>query len=116
MDRETYVMERMRELLSNLQPFFAECEKKGYPIKKVRIMEMYPGDITTSFFVNVLTEWAGDRGFLDVAMILEEILADTLPKDKYDTFSGFIVAESEERFKKYAREPQYLQLSEPIGV
>lgn len=112
MDRETYVMGRMRELLANFQPFLKECEKRGYPVKKIRIRETYPGDVSTSFIADVLTEWAGDRGYVAVAMILQEILADSLPAEKYETFSGFIISESEERFRKYAKEPQYLQLSE----
>lgn len=110
MDRRTIVRGKMAALLKNFQPFLQECEKRGFPIAKMRFREAFPGDITTPIWADVLTEWAGERGPIAVGGILEDILEVTVPKEQQDSFCGFNVENTPERFMLYERPEPYLQL------
>lgn len=112
MDRRTAVKERMLQLRENFRPFLEECAKRGYPISQIRYREKMLVDILTGFFADVLAEWADERGPIYFAGVLENILADAVPKEKQVDFCGFNVQDTPERYNRFERpDPPYIQLT-----
>lgn len=109
MDRQAMIRSQMKELMTSFEPFLRECEERGYPVAKIRMQELFPGDATTPFYADVLTEWAPGHGSFGVSRILTDILDETVDKTKRTNFMGFCVEDTIERFMKREREPQYAQ-------
>lgn len=65
------------ELNQRLQPFFKSCAEKGKAIEKYTIEEAYPGDPTTSYFVNVKSAWLDTLSTSEALDILFDTLWET---------------------------------------
>lgn len=103
----------MEELLKNFQPFLTECEKRGYPVKKIRFSELFPGDIEPNIAVDLWTEWAPEKGwgYAQTAEFMQGILNETVPKEQQKGFCGFNVEDTYRHFMRLERpQPPYIQL------
>lgn len=112
MDRRLVIKSKMEDLARNFQPFLVECEKRGYPIKKMRMREFWPGDTEPRIFVDVWTEWVAEKdwGYTKTSCFLEDILNDTVPKEQQDGFCGFNVEDTYQHFMRYERPLPDIQL------
>lgn len=112
MDRRIVIKSKMEELARNFQPFLEECEKRGYPIKKIRFREMWPGDVEPNIDADVWAEWAPEKGwgYARTAGFLEDILNETVPKEQQDGFQGFNVEDTYQHFMRYERPEPNIQL------
>lgn len=57
--------------------FKAGCLKKGYPLIDICLEEAYLGDISTSYIVNIVAQWAKDMDCSAALDILIDILWET---------------------------------------
>lgn len=73
MDRE--------ELKKALQPFIGACSDKGRPIVDFCLEEAFPGDTSTSFFIQVKAPWIDDLSCSEALDFLLEVLWDTTSVD-----------------------------------
>lgn len=97
----------MIKLRKHFIPFLKECEKRGYPIKKVRFRQYGP-----QIVANVLTDWVVERdmGAVETSEILQNILYDVVPEEHLKHFFAFRICESEERFMMHRLANSKLQL------
>jgi hypothetical protein len=50
-----------KEQLKNLlQPFQRKCAEKGMPVADICVEEAFPGDISTSYIIQVKAPWVDD--------------------------------------------------------
>jgi hypothetical protein len=49
-----------KQLKELLQPFQAKCAEKGKPLTDICVEEAFPGDITTSYIIQVKAPWVDD--------------------------------------------------------
>jgi hypothetical protein len=71
-------LDQAEYLCQQLTPFVEECERRGYPVKNLRVRETFPGDHKT-FCAEVDTDWADDS--LKARHLLRPILKETTPEE-----------------------------------
>ncbi|GHT45119.1 hypothetical protein FACS189454_04080 [Planctomycetales bacterium] len=100
-------IEYTEQLESQLQPFIDECERRGYPITDVHIIEAIPG-VHNSLALEYVADWIidKDKNMDDFIAnnLIESILRETTPKEVHQYIYGFIPDLSEEVAKRWKAE------------
>lgn len=65
------------QLEVNLQSFREACQTKGRPLADMCIIEAYPGDVSTSYIVQVKANWVEDTDCSDALDFLFDTLWET---------------------------------------
>lgn len=65
---------KLKELL---QPFQAKCAEKGKPLVDICIEEAYPGDVSTSYIIQVKAAWVDNMYCSDAIDFLFDMLWET---------------------------------------
>lgn len=65
------------ELAVLLEPFQKKCFEKGRPLTTISLEEAYPGDISTSYIVQVTAPWIDDMSAYEAIDFLFDILWET---------------------------------------
>jgi hypothetical protein len=65
------------ELEVSLQYFRAACQEKGKPLADMCIIEAYPGDISTSYIIQVKADWVEEMDCSDAIDFLFDTLWET---------------------------------------
>jgi hypothetical protein len=103
----TRKLEITEQMESQLQPFIDECERRGYPISEVRIVEPIPG-VHKSFILECVADWIVDKekGMNDITAseLIEKILRETTPKEVHQDICGVLPDLSSEVAKKWKAE------------
>lgn len=73
MDRE-----KLKDLL---QPFQNKCKKKGMPVSDICIEEAFPGDISTSFIIQVKAPWVDNMDCSGAIDFLFDTLWETTDEE-----------------------------------
>jgi hypothetical protein len=66
-----------KELERELTGFKQECQVLGRPIEEMCLKEAYPGDISTSYFVEIAAPWVDELGCLPSIRFLFDVLFKT---------------------------------------
>lgn len=69
------------ELKRLLQPFRDECEKQGRPLKEIQLKEAFPGDISTSYILQISADWIEEIPAWDAIDFLFDILWKTADEE-----------------------------------
>jgi hypothetical protein len=77
------------QLESQLQPFIDECERRGYPITDVQLVESIPG-VYNSFALEFIADWAKDMGRIEAMHIIRTVLHETTPEDVHQFIYGIV--------------------------
>ncbi|MDR1963822.1 MAG: hypothetical protein LBQ50_08585 [Planctomycetaceae bacterium] len=89
----TRKLEITEQIEAQLQPFIEECERRGYPITDVRVIESIPG-VHNSFVLEFIADWLidKDKGMDDFAAIrlFRNILRETTPKEVHQFIYGIV--------------------------
>ncbi len=65
------------ELKNILEPFKVKCAEKGKPLADLCVEEAFPGDISTSFIIQVKAPWVDDMYCSEAIDFLFEALWET---------------------------------------
>lgn len=66
-----------RELKTKLNFFLRKCKEKDKPLEDICIIEAFPGDISTSFIIQVKAHWIEDMYCSEVLNFLFDTLWET---------------------------------------
>lgn len=66
-----------KELENGLQTFKKVCHAKGRPLEDMCIFEAYPGDISTSFIIQVKANWVEEMDCSEAIDFLFDTLWET---------------------------------------
>lgn len=69
---------KLKELL---QPFQALCAEKGKPLSGICVEDAFPGDVSTSFIIQVKAPWVDGMGCSDAIDFLFDTLWETTTED-----------------------------------
>lgn len=69
------------QLEINLRPFKEGCLAKGRPLADICVFEAYPGDISTSYIIQVKAGWVEKMDCSDVIDFLFDTLWETVNED-----------------------------------
>lgn len=83
--------------MDKLVPFQKKCAAKGRPVD-IFVEEVYPGDISTSFYVKVKAAWVDKMDCSDVIDFLVDILWETTGEKIREKIFSIKVHNSKEEF------------------
>ncbi len=66
-----------KQLNELLKPFLAACAKKGKPLSDICLEEAFPGDISTSYIIQVKAAWVDEMYCYDAIDFLFDVLWET---------------------------------------
>lgn len=69
------------QLEVSLQPFKEACFDKGRPLSDMCVFEAYPGDISTSYIIQVKADWVEDMDCSDAIDFLFDTLWETVEEN-----------------------------------
>ena len=69
------------ELKELLKPFEARCAERGKPLEGICVEDAFPGDISTSFIVQVKAPWVDEMYCSDAIDFLFDILWETTDEE-----------------------------------
>lgn len=69
------------ELKQVLQPFQAKCAEKGRPVADICVEEAFPGDISTSYIIQVKAAWVDDMYCSEAIDFLFDTLWETTSQE-----------------------------------
>jgi hypothetical protein len=102
--RELEITEQME---AQMKPFIDECERRGYPVTDVRIIESIPG-VHNSFVLEFIADWLidKDKGMDDFTAhcLFRNILHETTPKEVNQFIYAIVPDLSPEVAKKWKAE------------
>jgi hypothetical protein len=70
-----------RELNNRLSNFKAKCTERHFPLTGFDLKAAYPGDDSTSYFIEVKASWIADTTCSDAIDHLVDILYDTTDEE-----------------------------------
>ncbi|MDR3182519.1 MAG: hypothetical protein LBT89_06305 [Planctomycetaceae bacterium] len=89
---EPYITERLE---SQLQPFIDECERRGYPIRDVEVIESIPG-VHNSFGLAFDADWDVGMDPGERITLMRDILRETTPQEVHQHMHAFLANPSQE--------------------
>ncbi|MEX8547971.1 MAG: hypothetical protein V5804_10260 [Mucilaginibacter sp.] len=69
------------ELKQLLQPFIAKCAEKGRALTEICLKEAFPGDISTSYIVQVKAPWVDGVDSWEAIDFLVDVLWETTDEE-----------------------------------
>ena len=73
-----------KELIQLLEPFQAKCAEKGKPLADICVEEAFPGDISTSYIIQVKAPWVDNMYCSDAIDFLFDALWETTNEETRD--------------------------------
>ena len=70
-----------KQLEANLKSFIDACKTKGRPLADFCIIEAYPGDISTSYIIQVKADWIEEMDCSEAIEFLFDTLWETSDED-----------------------------------
>lgn len=70
-----------KQLKELLQPFLAKCAEEGKPLKDICVEEAFPGDLSTSYIIQVKASWVDEMYCSEAIDFLFDILWETTDEE-----------------------------------
>ena len=102
------------ELEINLQPFREACQTKGKPLIDMCIVEAYPGDISTSFIIQVKADWIDDLACSEALDFLFDTLWETSDESTRKHIFSIEVLDSNDQLHCFSQNAVELQKDNKI--
>ena len=90
------------QLEVSLQSFRNECLSKGRPLEDMCIFEAYPGDISTSYIIQVKANWIEQMDCSDAIDFLFDTLWDTSDENIRKHIFSIEVLDSNDKLHCYS--------------
>lgn len=85
------------ELNKKLEPFRAKCAEKGKPLDEICIEEAFPGDISTSYIIQIKAPWVDSLYCSEAIDFLFDILWETTEEETRKKVFSIQVLDSGDR-------------------
>ena len=84
------------ELIKALEPFKMKCAQKGRPLVDICIEEAFPGDVSTSYIVQVKAPWVDEVSCWDAIDFLFDTLWETTSEENRKKVFSIKVVDSKD--------------------
>src|SRR5437667_931088 len=85
------------KLKLEIEKFIGKCSDKGKPISEYCLNEAYPGDSTTSYFLQLKADWVKDDECFDAISFFTDVMFDVMSLEaRKKIFSIQVVKKNDE--------------------
>ena len=89
------------ELETSLQPFKKACLTKGRPLADMCVFEAYPGDVSTSYIIQIKADWVENMDCSEAIDFLFDVLWETVEENIRKYIFSIEILDSNDQFHCY---------------
>lgn len=87
-----------KQLIELLRPFRSKCAEKGKPLTDICVEEAFPGDLSTSYIIQVKAPWVDDMDCSGAIDFLFDTLWETTNEETRKKVFSIQVLDSRDEF------------------